>query len=57
MKATVSQIKTGKAAGVDGIYPEMIRDLGGKTMVWLAAAMADTLRTIKYPDTHGIILK
>ena len=42
-------LKTGKAAGADGIYPEMLTHLGGRAITWLAAAMTDIINKSSYP--------
>lgn len=49
MRAAMSTIKLGKAADVDGIYLEKIKNLGSKALSWLAAAMTDVIMTTDYP--------
>ena len=34
--SAIRMVKTGRAAGDDGIYPEMIKHLGTKSRKWLA---------------------
>ena len=44
----IKAIKTGKAAWIDGVYPEMITHLGPRARQWLAAAMSDAEVNGKY---------
>ena len=47
----IHHMKNGKAAGIDGIYPDMITHLGPKAIEWLSTAMDDILEKGKYPQT------
>lgn len=47
----IKDMKNGKAAGIDGIYPDMITHLGPAAKQWLASAMTDILEKGKYPQT------
>ena len=44
----IKTIKTGKAAGIDGVYPEMITHLGPRAREWLVVAMSDAVVNGKY---------
>jgi hypothetical protein len=50
MQSALQTVKMGKAAGTDGIFPEMIKQLGAKAKIWLASALTDVIRKAKYPD-------
>ena len=50
MSEAIKSIKNGKAAGIDGIYPDMITHLGPKAKEWLATAMTDVISKSKYPQ-------
>ena len=43
-------MKNGKAAGVDGIYPDMISHLGPSAISWLASAMTEIIKAGTYPN-------
>ena len=49
MEDAISNIQNGKAAGVDGIFPDMITHLGPKATKWLADAMTNIIDTATYP--------
>lgn len=42
-------MKSGKAAGVDGIFPEFIKSFGTRTKWWLLKFMKKILRTSNVP--------
>jgi hypothetical protein len=42
-------VKPGKAAGLDGVYPEFIKNSGRKTKKWLGHLFNDILTTGKLP--------
>jgi hypothetical protein len=42
-------VKPGKAAGLDGVYPEFIQNSGRKINEWLVLLFNDNLTTIKLP--------
>ena len=44
----IETIKTGKAAGIDGAYPEMITHLDPRARRWLGVAMSDAVVNGKY---------
>ena len=46
----IKDIKNGKAAGIDGIYPDMITHLGPRAKEWLACAMTEIIEKGKYPQ-------
>ena len=41
--ASINTIKQGKAAGIDGVYPDMIKHLGPRAVKWLANAFTQTI--------------
>jgi hypothetical protein len=43
------EVKPGKAAGFDGVYPEFIRNSGRKTKEWLVSFFNDILMTGNLP--------
>ena len=45
----VNTMKTGKAAGYDGIYPEFIRNLGPTAKTWLRSLFNKILETARLP--------
>ena len=49
MDDAIKSIRNGKAAGIDGIYPDMITHLGPKAREWLAKAMTDVGNKGNYP--------
>ena len=42
-------MQTRKAAGADGIYPEMLKHLGESAINWLASTMTNIIHTSKIP--------
>ena len=50
MQEAIKNITTGKAAGIDGIYPDMITHLGPSATKWLATAMTDIIDKGTYPQ-------
>ena len=50
MSEAIKNIKNGNAAGIDGIYPDMITHLGPKAKEWLAIAMTDVIDKSRYPQ-------
>ena len=51
IKRAINEIKQGKSAGTDGIYPEMIKSLWEKALALLAATISDIIKTSKYPES------
>jgi hypothetical protein len=49
LESAIITIKPGKAAGLDGIYPEFIRNFGPKTKEWLLSFYNDIISTGKLP--------
>ena len=47
----IKQMKAGKAAGIDGIFPDMIKNLGPKAIDWLAQSLSDVIDKTEYPQT------
>ena len=43
MHMAIFQLKAGKAAGVDAIYPEILIHAGKRTRTWLAKFFTDLL--------------
>ena len=60
MSDAIRCLKTGKAAGADGIYPEMLTHLGKRAISWLAKAMTDIINKSSYPkqwkQTHTVTI-
>ena len=50
MKSAIMSVKNGKAAGIDGIFPDMITHLGPKAIQWLASTMTQIINTGNYPQ-------
>jgi len=46
----LKKVKINKAAGFDGIYPEMLKNTGIETQSWLAELYSDILNTSKIPN-------
>lgn len=46
----LKKVKINKAAGFDGIYPEMLKNTGFETQSWLADLYSDILITSKIPN-------
>ena len=51
VELAIKQMKAGKAAGVDGIYPDMIKHLGPRATDWLASSFANIIDTSQFPNT------
>ena len=49
LKAT----KAGKAAGPDGIFPHMLKNIGPTAIRWLQAFYDDVVTTANIPKKHG----
>lgn len=49
MEDAIEKVKNGKAAGIDGIYPDMITHLGPKAIAWMAETMTDIMNKGTYP--------
>jgi hypothetical protein len=49
LNSALRNMKCGKAAGLDEIYPEFIRNMGPHAKEWLVQFMNETLRTGKLP--------
>jgi hypothetical protein len=47
LETALLSVKTGKAAGLDGVYPEFIKNFGRKTKEWLVRLFNDILTTGK----------
>jgi len=45
----IGTVKAGKAAGIDGIYPDMVRHLGPVARQWLAKIMTEILKSGHIP--------
>jgi hypothetical protein len=41
-------VKSGKAAGFDGVYPEFIKNSGQRTKEWIVAFFNDILKSVKF---------
>ena len=50
MAKAVGSLKNGKAAGRDGVYPDMLSHLGPRTREWLCSALTDVILTGNYPQ-------
>ncbi|GFS13502.1 RNA-directed DNA polymerase from mobile element jockey-like [Elysia marginata] len=50
LEEVIKCMKSGKAAGIDGIYPDMVTHLGQHAMDWLAAVMTNILDKGTYPQ-------
>ena len=50
MERALGAVKGGKAAGVDGIYPEMLKHLGPLAVKWLAGSLTDVMESARYPS-------
>lgn len=50
VETAIKQMKAGKAAGIDGIYPDMVKHLGPKAINWLASSLSDVICKSKYPQ-------
>ena len=48
LRAAIKTMHLSKAAGIDGIYPEMIAHLSTKALEWLAGVMSDAIKTGRY---------
>lgn len=46
----VASTKAGKAAGLDGIYPEFIKNLGKRAMIWLLKCLNKIFNTSNLPS-------
>jgi hypothetical protein len=49
LETALLSVKPGKAAGLDGVYPEFIQNSGRKTKEWLVRLFNDILTTGKLP--------
>jgi hypothetical protein len=49
LKTALLSVKPGKGAGLDGVYPEFIKNSGKKTKKWLVRLFNDILTTGKLP--------
>jgi hypothetical protein len=49
LKTALMSVKPGKGAGLDGVYPEFIKNSGRKTKEWLVCLFNDILTTGKLP--------
>jgi hypothetical protein len=49
LETALLSVKPGKAAGLDGVYPEFIKNSGRKTKEWLVRLFNDILTTGKLP--------
>jgi hypothetical protein len=49
LETALLRVKPGKAAGLDGVYPEIIKNSGEKTKEWLVRLFNDILTTGKIP--------
>nr|CAB3266991.1 reverse transcriptase [Phallusia mammillata] len=54
LKESLKQTKASKAAGIDGIYPEMLKHLGNNSLQWLRTALTDIIQTGKLPKDWKI---
>ena len=50
MHKAIKSMKNGKAAGVDGIFPDMISHLGPYAISWLASAMTEIIKAGTFPN-------
>lgn len=51
LEAAIKKMKNGKAAGVDGIYPEFLKNCGPNTKSWLTRFFSNILETGYLPHT------
>ena len=49
VEVAIKYMKAGKAAGIDGIYPDMIKKLGPKAMQWLSIIFSEAVEYSKIP--------
>ncbi len=49
LQEAINTIEPGKAAGLDGITPEMIKNFGIKTLEWMLALFNNCVTTFKFP--------
>jgi hypothetical protein len=47
--SALKSVKPRTAAGIDGVYPEFIRNCGEKTKKWLIPFMNDVLSLVRLP--------
>jgi hypothetical protein len=50
LEAALMSLKPEKAAGVDGIHPEFIKNFGAQTKEWIVSFMNDIVSTSKIPN-------
>ena len=50
LEDAIKKVKNRKAAGIDGIYPDMVTHLGPKAITWLADTITDILDKGTYPE-------
>jgi hypothetical protein len=50
LETALMSLKTGKAAGFDGIYPEFIKNFGAQTKEWIISFMNDIVSTSEIPN-------
>ena len=46
----INSIKLGKAAGLDGLYPESLRHLGKRALIWVLKLLNKMLKELKLPS-------
>ena len=51
IKQAINEIKQGKSAGTDGIYPEIIKNLGETAFAWLPGTISDITQISIYLDS------
>jgi hypothetical protein len=50
IKTALMSMKSEKAAGFDGTYPEFIKNFGAQTKEWIISFMNDIVSTSKIPN-------
>jgi hypothetical protein len=49
LESAPKSVKLGMAAGLDGVYPEFIRNCGERTKEWLISFLNDVLSSARLP--------
>lgn len=55
LDTTINSIKLGKAAGLDGLYPEFLKHLGKRARLWVLKFLNKILKLSKLPPQSLII--
>ena len=52
----LKNMKTGKATGVDGVYLDMLRNLGARALRWMSLVFSKILSKVNFPDNEKGLL-